>query len=125
MGGMDPAIQQALTSGPKSAAELCGELEVSQPTLSRALARMRSEVAILGRGRATRYALRRHIRELPPELPVHRVSTDGRTQRIGILHTIAPDRYWYQDEEAPRTSAEMRLWLKYQSAIAAVRSCSP
>ncbi|MEP7245773.1 MAG: type II toxin-antitoxin system HipA family toxin YjjJ [Gammaproteobacteria bacterium] len=99
-------LPTALRAGPQSAAQLRDRLGASQPTLSRALTRARSEIAHFGRGRATRYALYRRIRELAPEFPVHRVTMSGDTARIGTLVTIAPDRYWYDDLEQPSASAE-------------------
>jgi hypothetical protein len=66
----------------------------------------RAEVAVLGRGRSTRYGLYRRIRELPPDLPVHRVSQDGAIERIATLMTIAPGRFWFDDLEQPRASRE-------------------
>lgn len=103
---MNPALEAALRRGPQSAAELRQQLGGSQPTLSRMLAGARGDVAIFGRGRATRYAIYRRIRDLPPELSVHRVSVAGEPSRIGTLHTIAPARYWYEDTERPAAGAE-------------------
>jgi DNA-binding transcriptional ArsR family regulator len=105
---MDPALQVALSQGPLAAAELRRRLGVSQPSLSRLLARERREVAVLGRGRASRYGWYRRVRELDPELPVHRVSRAGRAERIGTLLTLAPDRYWFADLERPEASGAHR-----------------
>src|SRR5882724_7423418 len=103
---MNPELEAALRQGPQSASELGNRLGISQPTLSRALARARAEVALLGRARNRRYGLYRHIRELPSEVPVHRVSATGETAHIGTVLTIAPDRFWYHDLEHPPSSAE-------------------
>lgn len=103
---MDAALRNALFSGTQTGAELRATLGVSQPTLSRMLQGARAEVAVLGRGRSTRYGLYRRIRELPPELPVHRVSQDGAIERIATLVTIAPGRFWLADLEQPRASRE-------------------
>ena len=103
---MDAALANALFSGTRTGAELRGGLGISQPTLSRLLKATRAEVAVLGRGRSTRYGLYRRIRELPPELPVHRVSQDGAIERIATLVTIAPGRFWFDDLEQPRASRE-------------------
>jgi hypothetical protein len=103
---MDSALANALLSGTRTGAELRAELGVSQPTLSRMLQRSRAEVAVLGRGRSTRYGRYRRIRELPPELPVHRVSQGGAIERIATLVTIAPGRFWFDDLEQPRASRE-------------------
>lgn len=98
----------ALSRGSASGAELRQQLGISQPTLSRLVERARGKIAVLGRGRATRYALYRAIRELPAEIPVHRISAKGEAQRIGTVVPIRPDRFWYQDLERPRASAEFR-----------------
>lgn len=103
---MDAALSSALQLGPRSGLELRTLLGVSQPTLSRALRLARGRIAPLGRGRSTRYGLYRRVRDLPPELPVHRVSMTGEIERIATLVTIAPDRLWYEDLEAPRASRE-------------------
>ncbi|MGH8179034.1 MAG: type II toxin-antitoxin system HipA family toxin YjjJ [Steroidobacter sp.] len=103
---MDAALSTALHSGPRTGAELRNVLGVSQPTLSRLLGQSRRDIAVLGRSRATRYALYRRIRELPPELPVHRVSASGEVRRIASLITITPERYWFEDLERPSVSRE-------------------
>jgi hypothetical protein len=103
---MDAALSSALTSSSRTGSELRETIGVSQPTLSRMLRRARGEVAVLGRGRSTRYALFRRVRELTPEIPVHRVSTSGDVRRVATLITIAPDRFWFEDLEDPSGSRE-------------------
>jgi len=103
---MNADLQAALARGPLAAAELRRRLGVSQPSLSRLLREQWSDVAVLGRGRASRYGWYRRIRELDPELPVYRISRGGEAQRIGNLLTLAPDRLWYSDLERPRASGE-------------------
>jgi hypothetical protein len=105
---MDTDLAAALQRGPQPALELRTQLGVSQPTLSRMLNRERAGIAVLGKGRATQYALYRRIRDLAPELPVHRVSREGESARIGTLLTIVPERYWYEDIEQPGASGEHR-----------------
>ena len=96
---MDFSLFAALAGGPKRAPELQQKLKVSQPTLSRLASRARAagRLAVLGRGRATRYALLRSIRGLPPELPIHRISHLGRVQRVGTLFTLEPHRLWFEN----------------------------
>lgn len=103
---MRSALEDVLRGGPQAAPELRAQLSVSQPTLSRMLGAARGDIAVFGRGRATRYARYRRVRDLPPELPVHRVSIAGESAHIGTLHTIAPDRYWYEDHEHPAAGAQ-------------------
>lgn len=105
---MNPALHAALSRGPLAAAELRRRLGISQPSLSRLLARERSDVAILGRGRASRYGWYRRVRELDAEIPVHRVSSAGTAEHIGTLITLAPDRFWFADLERPAAGGEHR-----------------
>ncbi|HWY25642.1 MAG TPA: type II toxin-antitoxin system HipA family toxin YjjJ [Nevskia sp.] len=88
---------QRLAGGPATAAELARALDVSQPTLSRALARLAARVVHLGRARATRYALRRAVRELPPDVPLFRVDAAGAIARIGTMAPIEPGGWWHQE----------------------------
>jgi hypothetical protein len=101
-------LNASLAAGPLPTAELRRRLEVSQPTLSRLLRNSRADVAVLARGRATRYGWLRRVRELEPEIPVYRISSAGRAARIGTLTTLAPDRIWHHDFENPGRSAEHR-----------------
>lgn len=105
---MDFTLFATLAAGPRKAPELQQALGVSQPTLSRIASRARAagRIAVLGRGRATRYALLRSIRGLPPELPVYRISRLGQAQRIGSLFTLEPHRLWFNSHMAPGTGTE-------------------
>jgi hypothetical protein len=62
--------------GPLAAAEVRSALGVSAATLSR-MSAAEPDLRRLGRARATRYALRRHLAGLPARLPVYRVDRDG------------------------------------------------
>ncbi len=58
-------VQQLSRVQASTASELRAQLGVSQPTLSRLLARMASRVVVAGRARSTRYAARRHVNSRP------------------------------------------------------------
>lgn len=103
---MSADLINLLARGPATATQLRVPLAWSQPTFSRTVAGLRGEVAVLGRGRSTRYALYRRIRDLAPEIPVHRITPAGAVRRIGTLLTVAPDRYWFDDADEPGASAE-------------------
>src|SRR5687768_1601167 len=103
---MDPPLQAALSNGSVASADLRAQLRISQPSLSRLIESERRDVAVLGRGRATRYGLFRRVRDLPAEIPVYRISSAGAHASAGLLVPIQPDRYWYHDLEQPRLSAE-------------------
>lgn len=101
---MDARLRQILTAGPATAEALRTRLAVSQPSVSRLLARHADEVLVLGRARAARYALRRPIRDLPAELPLYRIDEGGAAQEIGRLYSIWGG-YWFDDLVRPRNSA--------------------
>jgi len=92
---MEDRLFPFLMAGPRTAAEIVERLAVSQPTVSRLLARNTPPVIALGRGRAARYGLRRAIRGLEGDLPVYRVDTDGRASEIGLL-AVLHGGVWYQ-----------------------------
>ena len=90
-------LQSALRSllaqrGVASAAQLGAALGISQPTLSRALAALAGEVAVLGAGRATRYAWPQTVLGRAAAQPLHWVHEDGRVERLGTLQFIAGAR---------------------------------
>lgn len=100
---MRAALQEALMSGPKTAAELQARLGISQPTLSRLLKAQHADIYRLGRARATRYAWRRRVQALSSSQPIYRVSRDGRIQLLGELHVLRGG-YWFEDQESPAAS---------------------
>ena len=83
-------IRAALAAGPLSAGELRVRLDVSRPTLARALATLPDEIVTWGSARATQYALRDRLRDLP-DMPVYRVSERGRITLLGRLIPVRPD----------------------------------
>lgn len=92
---MEDRLFPFLMAGPRTAAEIAERLGISQPTVSRLLARHTPPVIALGRGRAARYGLRRPIRALEGDLPVYRVDSDGRASEIGLL-AVLHGGVWYQ-----------------------------
>lgn len=78
--------------GVANASQLGTALGISQPTLSRALAALAGEVAVLGAGRATRYAWPQTVLGRAGMQPLHWVHEDGRVERLGTLQFIAGAR---------------------------------
>ena len=72
-----PYLRRSLAQGPRTARELADSLGVSQPTVSRLLAELGSEVIRLGAARSARYALRDALRGLP-DMPVYRVNAQAK-----------------------------------------------
>ena len=90
---MQTALRALLAQrGVASAAQLGAALRVSQPTLSRALAAMAGEVAVLGAGRATRYGWAQTVLGRDSAQPLHWVHEDGRIERWGTLRLLAGSR---------------------------------
>jgi len=97
MSDRSATLQSALRSllaqrGVASAAQLVAALDISQPTLSRALAALAGEVAVLGAGRATRYAWPQTVLGRTGLQPLHWVHEDGRVERLGSVQLIAGAR---------------------------------
>lgn len=77
-----PAAQRALLAlhqrGVLGSDELQALLGTSQPTVSRLMAGLASQVIVLGAGRSTRYAAPQPILGLGAQHPIARVHDDGR-----------------------------------------------
>lgn len=74
--------------GVATSAELQAALGRSQPTLSRLLAALSARVAVLGRGRRTRYALLRPLLGLAAQQPLWWVDEAGARTRLGTLSLL-------------------------------------
>ena len=70
------------------ASALARHLGVSTPTVTAALARLGNEVLATGRGRASRYALRRDVGPSGSAWPLFRITPDGHPGRLGVLHAL-------------------------------------
>ena len=77
----------------QSARELCGRLNISQPTLSRGLKALGSEVVAVGSARASRYVARQTVRGLGSELPIYSVNENGEALLVGQLMLCSPAGY--------------------------------
>jgi len=85
--------------GALTARDLCAALQVSQPTLSRLLARHGRQVIRLGRGPSTRYAMAREIAGSGSSWPLYSIDPSGKPHHVGVLHSLQ-NRQWalVQDE---------------------------
>lgn len=68
----------------------------SQPTVSRLLNDLGTQVLVIGRGRATRYALGKSIHGRPPQHPLWWTDESGRRTQIGTLTYLANDTVYVQ-----------------------------
>ena len=93
---LTPRLRSALrVRGPLGASEVQALLGVSQPTLSRVV-RATEGVLVLGRARATRYALRRDIPGVSRPLTVYELGLAA--TRLGTLHPIEPGGFWMESD---------------------------
>lgn len=100
-----PANLQMLESlfrqrGAMTARELRQALRVSQPTVSRSLARMGRSVIRLGRGPSTRYAMVREIGSHGSSWPIYEMGVDGRPSLAGTLRSLQSRQWVFEQEEA-------------------------
>ncbi|MFN9280632.1 MAG: HipA domain-containing protein [Betaproteobacteria bacterium] len=86
-------LKQALSRlGVATAAQLQAALGRSQPTISRLLGTMDTELLVLGQGRRRRYALAEPYGGLPARQTLHWVHPDGRIQAWGRVAVAAGQR---------------------------------
>lgn len=118
-GALEAAVLAALDArGLLSSAELQVAVGKSQPTLSRALQRLGSDVVAFGQGRSTRYGRLAPILGLPARQPLWWTDAAGRTERWGTLSLLGGQRVlveavsgrqWLAERGLPWFLAPLRL----------------
>jgi hypothetical protein len=105
------SLRLALSSGPRSPAQLIEKMGISQPTLSRAMAQLGGQVLRLGAARSIQYALRDALRGLP-DMPVYRVDTQGALVQLGTLIPVRAEGFvMCQQNGAVLHSEGLPWWL--------------
>lgn len=84
-------LETLRTRGRQQAGELLRRLDVSRPSLMRAIAELDGQVVSRGRARRTAYAVRRSIRGNPTPLVVYRIDESGRAHEAGVLEPVYPE----------------------------------
>ena len=82
----------------------------SQPTVSRLLADLASQVLVLGRARATVYGLPKSIHGMPSQQPIHWTSEDGVVRRVGTLSLLANDMVHVESQLVESVTAGVLPW---------------
>ena len=77
--------------GRQLAGELLARLQVSRPTLMRAVRAAGPQVIVGGKARRTAYAARRAPRGSLAPLPLYQVDPTGQVRQIAFLHLMYPD----------------------------------
>ncbi|GFO64467.1 putative kinase YjjJ [Geomonas paludis] len=85
-----------LATGVRTSEDIQERLNLSQPSVSRLIARVSEQVVIIGNARTRRYTTRRDLRGLGGEFPVFSVDEDGNASSIGVLSAIGHDEYLWQ-----------------------------
>ena len=85
------------------------KVEISQPTLSRAIAALGPELVRIRLARAIHYALRDAVRGLP-ETPVYCVGVDGKVKRLGLLIPVRDQGFVMLDDEGTAVHSEGLPW---------------
>jgi hypothetical protein len=105
------AVRLQLANGPLAARQLIDALEISQPTLSRALAAFGDEVVRLGSARSIQYALRDGSRGLP-DIPVYQVDVEGKIRLLGTLVPVCAEGFvMLQADGEAMFSGGLPWWL--------------
>ncbi|ANS41060.1 type II toxin-antitoxin system HipA family toxin YjjJ [Serratia inhibens] len=91
-------LEQVLRHGSATSKVLTEALGISQPTLSRRIRDLADAVLAIGKGRATRYALRRVVGG-EAYFPLYQVDEQGKVSRLATLYPVYPaECYAVQNE---------------------------
>lgn len=85
-------IHQLLRNGPKTARQLADIINVSQPTLSRALKALGDDIIRIGAASSIQYALRDTFRGFN-SAPIYRITEEGTLRSLGQLIPVYPDGF--------------------------------
>lgn len=103
------SIRLRLAAGPLTARQLTESMGISQPTVSRALGELGDDIVRIGAARSIRYALRDTVRGLP-DIPIHRVDTEGRITLLGTLVPVRPDGFVMRETDGATLHSEGLPW---------------
>ena len=95
-------VREALRrDGPESASGLARRLGISTPTVTRALSKLGDAVVTIGKGRSSRHALYRDVRDLGHAWPLYRINENGQSEQIGTLEALHGRYRWRLMPEHP------------------------
>jgi hypothetical protein len=92
-----------------SAGKLREKLSISQPTMSRALAELSSEIVRFGAARSIHYTLHDNTRGLP-DIPIYRVNVEGSIRQLGTLIPVRPDGFVMRQEDGTTLHSDSLPW---------------
>ncbi|WP_205066642.1 type II toxin-antitoxin system HipA family toxin YjjJ [Pantoea coffeiphila] len=104
-------LRQLLNQGPMKARQLIEILEISQPTMSRALRDMGDDIVRIGAGPSIQYALRDAWRGFR-SAPIYRITAEGRVMPLGELIPVRPEGFvMVQTDNVSLHSDGLPWWL--------------
>ncbi len=77
---------------------------ISQPSVSRILSRLKTDILVIGKARETRYAALRKIDNCS-EFPIYEILSDGNSRHLGILYAIYPQGFYFLTKTQDASSA--------------------
>lgn len=89
-------LLQLLAKQPQSAKELMQSLQLSQPSVSRLL-KTQANIIKIGQARATKYALKRNVRNMGYQWPVYRIDEQAHIALAGRLIAVYPQGFVWHD----------------------------
>lgn len=98
-----------LSDNPLSAAQLRLKLGISQPSMSRALAELGSEIVRFGAARSIHYTLRDTSRRLP-DIPIYRINAEGLIRQLGTLIPVRRDGFVMRQENGESLYSDSLPW---------------
>jgi hypothetical protein len=96
---VDKIVHLLRLRGPTRSGDVASELRMSRATLSRRVREIRSDLIVLGRGRATRLALRHPDRRRP--FPLYEVPETGLPMNLGGLVPTRSGEWFLEAENPP------------------------
>ena len=106
------AIRPLLRTGPAKSQALAQALQVSQPTVSRALSALGDEVVPFGAARSIQYTLRDPVRA-DLEATVYRVTPQGALETLGTLVPVCPQGFVMVEAGGARQHSDGLPWWIY------------
>lgn len=67
---------------------------ISQPTLSRILSNLKTDILVIGKARETKYVALRKI-DNRSEFPIYEILNDGNSRHLGILYATYPQGFYF------------------------------
>ena len=105
-------LRDQLARRPRTARQLAETLDVSQPTISRALAALGDEIVRFGAVRSIQYTRRDTSRGLP-EIAIYRVDAEGRLRQLGILVPVCPEGFVMRQVDGVALHSDGLPWWLY------------